>query len=65
MTARGGLVYTQRRRLRARLGRLNPVQLLPPETRTHLRNAGREELLALRGLLDAAIRRMERQERNH
>ncbi len=50
---------TRHRRLRDRLGRLSPARLLPPEARAHLWNAQREELLALRSLLDAAIARLQ------
>ena len=49
-----------RRRLRARLARLSPARALPEETARHLRNAGREQLLAVRSLLDAVIARLER-----
>lgn len=52
-----------KRRLAARLRRLSPARLLPEETRSHLRNATREQLLALRSVLDAAIARLERSER--
>lgn len=54
---------TRRSRLRARAGRLDPARLLPAETVAHLRTASREELLAVRSLLDALIARLEREER--
>lgn len=53
-----------RRRLRREVGRFNPARLLPTETRGHLRNAAREQLLAVRSILDAVIARLERPERN-
>ncbi len=46
------------------LRRFRPSRLLPYETRVHLNNAGREELLAIRSLLDAAIARLESRERS-
>lgn len=49
-----------RRGIRSRLRRVQPVRLIPPETRVHLRNAGREQLLAVRSVLDAAIERLDR-----
>lgn len=51
---------TYRSRLAARLRRFDPVARLPEQTRAHLRAARREQLLALRSLLDAAIARLER-----
>ncbi len=38
-------------------------RMLPPEVRTHLRAAQRERLLAVRALVDAAIKRTEEQPR--
>lgn len=35
---------------------------LPPETVTHLRNAQREQMLAVRSLLDASIQRLDEDE---
>ena len=46
----------------ALLWRVRP-RILPQETRRHLRNAARENILAVRSLLDAAIERSERRER--
>lgn len=43
----------------ARVHRLRPSRWLPLETRVHLRNAGRENLLVARSLLDAAITRLD------
>lgn len=53
------------RRPGAMLERLE--RLTPPEVRTHMRAAQRERLLALRALVDAAIKRTEQQpdERRH
>lgn len=53
---------SSRQQGRRRLRRLNPVGWLPRETRAHARQAGVEEFLALRGLLDAAIARLQRRE---
>ena len=44
------------------LWRVRP-RILPQETRRHLRNAARENILAVRSLLDAAIKRSERRGR--
>ncbi|MBI4498072.1 MAG: hypothetical protein HY689_09260 [Chloroflexi bacterium] len=49
----------RRRRLRERLRRLRPAGLLPQETQAHLWYAGREQLLAVRSLLDTLIARLE------
>jgi len=51
---------SRRRGWRARLRSLLTGGLLPSETREHLRNARRDQLLAVRSLLDALISRMER-----
>jgi len=51
--------YPQQPKPRKGLGRLNPLGGLPEETRIHSRNAMREQLLALRSLLDRMIRRLE------
>ncbi len=51
------------RPIRARLTLFDPSRLLPAETRRHLRNANREQLLALRSLIDAAAARLEERER--
>lgn len=48
-----------RPRLIARLRRLRTKRLLPKATRRHLRNVAREQLLAVRSLLDAGIARLE------
>ncbi len=40
-----------------------PKMLLPPSTRTHLRAAEKEALLALRSLIDAAIETIEEKEK--
>lgn len=48
-----------RRGLWGRLERLRPERLLPEPTYAHLRSAGREELLAVRSLVDALIDRLD------
>lgn len=53
---------SRRRGRLARIAALSPARLLPQETRAHLRNATREQLLALRSVLDAVIARLERPE---
>lgn len=63
MTTPRAAERTRRSRLRARVGRLDPARLLPAEAVAHLRKASREELLAVRSLLDALIARLEREER--
>lgn len=47
---------------RARVGRLDPARLLPVETVAHLRNASREERLAVHSLFDVPIARLESEE---
>ena len=59
MTRQHGIRGGRQLGIRARLGRLRPAQMLPKETRRHLRNVAREQLLALRSLLDAGIARLE------
>lgn len=53
---------TRRSRPRARVGRLDPARLLPAETVAQVRNASREERLAVCSLLDALIARLEHEE---
>ena len=62
MSTHPGSQHSRRRRWQARLRRLRTARLLPAETRFHLRNVAREQLLAARSLLDAAITRLERPE---
>lgn len=65
MSTQAGHRRTNRHGMRARLGALNPLRLLPEETTAHLRNAAREQLLAVRSLLDAAIARLEQPKERH
>lgn len=60
MSTQHGVEHARRRRLQARLRRLRPSRLLPKEAQAHLRNVAREQLLAVRSLLDAGIARLER-----
>ena len=59
MSAQHTTEHSRQRGLGARLRRLRPRRVLPRETQLHLRSATREQLLALRSLLDAAIHRLE------
>jgi hypothetical protein len=45
------------------LDRLSPLNVFPPETRSHLRAAQKEMLLACRSLVDAAIQCVEEAEK--
>lgn len=58
-TQRTAHTRSSRLDIRSRLRRANPARTLPIETRSHLRNASREQLLAVRSILDAAIQRMD------
>lgn len=62
MSTRTAAEHRRMHRLRVRLRRISPLRRVPKEARSHLRGAAREQLLAVRSLLDAALARLERQD---
>lgn len=65
MMTHHGAEHTRTGRLRARLRRPRLTWLVPKEAQAHLQGAAREQLLAVRSLLDAAIDRLERQQKGY